>query len=58
MREGKYGELMRLDQLRAMQRTGLAFVGFTEGEYTFEPTFKMLRAPGFEYTVGVGRTPV
>lgn len=31
-----------------------AFVGFTEGEYLFPPTFKVRRKLGFEYTVSDG----
>lgn len=42
-------DLMAADQLKWSQQQGLAFVGFQEGAYTFPPTFKVERAPGFQY---------
>jgi hypothetical protein len=40
------------DQLSASIQNGLALQGFREGVSNFNPTFKMERADGFNYTVG------
>lgn len=40
---GAHDQLISLDQLKACQKAGLAFVGFTEGTYKFSPTFKVKR---------------
>lgn len=47
--EERWAELMAADQLRAAQRAGDAFVGFSEGEPSFAPTFKLRRQAGLAY---------
>lgn len=49
VKAGAWDKLMAADQLRAQQRLGRVFVGFREGEYSFPPTFKVNRVPGFDY---------
>jgi len=49
IKNGDYASLLAHDQLRYCQQTGDAFVGFTEGEPKFPPTFKMERAAGCAY---------
>jgi len=44
-----WATLMEKDQLRYCQANGEAFVGFTETDPTFAPTFKLERKAGFEY---------
>ena len=44
------GPLLACDQLVRARARGDAFLGFTEGDIAHEPTFKVKRAPGFEYS--------
>lgn len=50
VKEKDWSSLFLIDQLKAMQAAGKAFVGFQEGLYGFSPTFKMKRAPDYVYT--------
>ncbi len=43
------GPLLECDQLVRARARGDAFVGFREGDIGHEPTFKVKRAPGFQY---------
>ena len=47
---GQIGELMKCDQLAKSREEGKGFVGFLEGAITHQPTFKVKRVAGFEYT--------
>ena len=38
----RWGALLAADQLRAARAAGYAFVGFTEGDAQFAPTFKVV----------------
>lgn len=49
VKTGKYPQLLKQDQLKASQRSGEAFVGFTEIEPDFPPSFKVLRQKGVEH---------
>ena len=49
-----WAQLMRADQLKAAQQAGDAFVGFSEGEMNFAPTFKVLRREGVRCCAGRG----
>ena len=48
---GRIDELLLSDQLKYAQKTGAAFVGFTEAPITFQPTFKVGREAGYHYKV-------
>jgi phosphatidylinositol-bisphosphatase len=48
--EGKFKALMERDQLRAAIAANEAFLGFSESEPTFPPTFKVFRNHQVEYT--------
>ncbi|KAI8505135.1 positive regulation of renal water transport [Branchiostoma belcheri] len=38
--DGRFQKLLEFDQLKEAQREGLAFSGFSEGNITFQPTYK------------------
>ncbi|XP_078599856.1 inositol polyphosphate 5-phosphatase K-like [Branchiostoma floridae x Branchiostoma japonicum] len=38
--DGRFQKLLEFDQLKVAQREGLAFSGFSEGNITFQPTYK------------------
>ena len=45
----QWEKLLDKDQLRGAQNTGDAFVGFSEGDSLFSPTFKVRRVEGISY---------
>jgi hypothetical protein len=47
--KGDYQALLAADQLRHAMKTGQAFSGFSEGDPSFQPTFKVRRSAGFVY---------
>jgi len=49
IQSGNWSALLDVDQLRLSQSRGVGFVGFTEGDSLFEPTFKVERQRGTEY---------
>ena len=51
----EWDTLLKADQLCAARAAGEAFVGFSEGEMHFPPTFKVERGPGTKYLTQ--RTP-
>ena len=50
VRDAQWTKLMSADQLKAEQKKASCFVGFTEGNYNFLPTFKVKRQVGVQYT--------
>jgi hypothetical protein len=49
IRAKKFDELFAADQLLRERKAGRAFVGFTEGQYAFAPTFKTIKGKVDEY---------
>ena len=49
IKQGQYDSLVRCDQLRQQMQLGSVFYGFSEGEISFAPTYRMVAGESKEY---------